>query len=92
MKNYVLFLTLALVLSASFYSQNDYVESKPLYSLPKIIEPQKDGSAFVAKKSSEQDEKKPATIKRVQIEETKNTLLATEGGLKKISPNGKQSS
>ncbi len=83
MKNYVLFLTLALTLSAGFYAQTDSFESKPLYSLPKIIEPQRDAAPVVAKKS--------ATIKRVQIEGTKNTLLAAESGLKKINPNGKQS-
>ena len=86
MKNYVLFLTLALALSAGFYAQNDSFESKPLYSLPKIIEPQKTDQ-LLAKKNQPAG----ATIKRVQVEGTKNTLLATESGLKKINPNGKQS-
>ncbi|MBQ9627141.1 MAG: hypothetical protein IJR40_08210, partial [Treponema sp.] len=70
-------------MSAGFYAQTDSFESKPLYSLPKIIEPKRDAAPVVAKKS--------ATIKRVQIEGTKNTLLAAESGLTKINPNGKQS-
>lgn len=64
-----------------FFAQEEYYESKPLYSLPKVIEPQKDNAVLVNKN---------ATIKRVTVEETKNTLLATEGGLKKISASGKQ--
>lgn len=72
---------MALAAPFQFFAQEDYYESKPLYSLPKIIEPQKDNAVLVNKN---------ATIKRVQIEETKNTLLATEGGLKKINANGKQ--
>ncbi|MBR5096759.1 MAG: hypothetical protein IK094_06605, partial [Treponema sp.] len=86
MKNLVLFLMVAFATAAGIYAQNDYYESKPLYSLPKIIE----GQNAIAKKSSTQEENSSATIKRVQIEETKNTLLATESGLKKINANGKQ--
>ena len=72
---------MALAAPLQFFAQEEYYESKPLYSLPKVIEPQKDNAVLVNKN---------ATIKRVQIEETKNTLLATEGGLKKISASGKQ--
>ena len=76
----------ALAMAVGIYAQNDYYESKPLYSLPKII----DGQSAIAKKPSPAEENSSATIKRVQIEETKNTLLATESGLKKINANGKQ--
>jgi hypothetical protein len=85
MKKSFLFLTtafaLALAAPLQFFAQEEYYESKPLYSLPKVIEPQKDNAVLVNKN---------ATIKRVTVEETKNTLLATEGGLKKISASGKQ--
>lgn len=86
MKNLVLFLMLAFAAAAGIYAQDDYYESKPLYSLPKII----DGQNAIAKKTSPIEENTSATIKRVQIDETKNTLLATENGLKKINANGKQ--
>lgn len=72
---------MALAAPLQFFAQEEYYESKPLYSLPKVIEPQKDNAVLVNKN---------ATIKRVTVEETKNTLLATEGGLKKISASGKQ--
>lgn len=72
---------MALAAPLKFFAQEEYYESKPLYSLPKVIEPQKDNAVLVNKN---------ATIKRVTVEETKNTLLATEGGLKKISASGKQ--
>ena len=91
MKKLFLFLLTAAALSAGVLAQDDYFETKPIYSLPKIIEPKRSDSGALAKKNSEQGEVKNATIKRVQIEETKNTLLATESGLKKINPNGKQS-
>ncbi len=94
MKKFVLFLSLAAVLGAGIFAQEDYFETKPIYSLPKIIEPQKADQNLLAKKNPPAAEIKPApagaTIKRVQVEETKNTLLATESGLKKIAPNGKQ--
>ena len=77
---------LAFATAAGIYAQDDYYESKPLYSLPKII----DGQSAIAKKTSPIEENTSATIKRVQIDETKNTLLATENGLKKINANGKQ--
>ena len=86
MKKSILFLLLAAVLGAGIFAQEESFETKPIYSLPKIIEPQKDGSSLLAKKS---EAPAAATIKRVQVEETKNTLLATESGLKKIAPNGK---
>ena len=80
-------------MSAQIFGQDDYYESKPLYSLPKILEGQNADASVLAKKNSEQAESKPvpsaATIKRVQVEETKGTLLATESGLKKINANGK---
>ncbi len=77
---------MALAAPLQLFAQEEYYETKPLYSLPKII----DGQNAIAKKTSTQEENSNATIKRVQIEETKNTLLATEGGLKKISASGKQ--
>ena len=77
---------MALAAPLQFFAQEEYYETKPLYSLPKII----DGQNAIAKKSSTQEENLNATIKRVTVEETKNTLLATEGGLKKISASGKQ--
>ncbi|MBR5966076.1 MAG: hypothetical protein IK015_08200 [Treponema sp.] len=94
MKKSILFLALAaLFLSAQIFGQDDYYESKPLYSLPKILDGQNSDASVLAKKNSEQAESKPvpsaATIKRVQVEETKGTLLATESGLKKINANGK---
>lgn len=76
----------AFATAAGIYAQNDYYESKPLYSLPKIM----DGQNAIAKKTSAPEESSSATIKRVQVEETKNTLLATESGLCKINANGKQ--
>ena len=84
MKKAFLILSLAVFAALGVFAQEDSFESKPLYSLPKIIEPQKDGANLLAKNTS------AATIKHVQREETKNTLLATEGGLKKIGANGKQ--
>ncbi len=97
MKKAFLILSLAVfaaVFGAGVFAQEESFETKPIYALPKIIEPQKTDGAALAKKNPAQAEIKPApagaTIKRVQIEETKNTLLATEGGLKKISANGKQ--
>ena len=72
-------------MSAGIYAQDDFYESKPLYSLPKIVEPQKTDQNLFAKTNSAS----AATIKRVQVDETKGTLLATESGLKKINPNGK---
>lgn len=98
MKKAFLILAAAILTAYNVFAQDDYFESKPLYSLPKIIEPQKADSSVLAKKNSGQQKQigqaeiKPAsgaTIKRIQSEETKNTLLATENGLKKISPNGK---
>ncbi len=87
---------LAFAAAAGIYAQDDYYESKPLYSLPKIIEAPKNDLGILAKKTASQEDAKPlpanATIKRAQPEETKNTLLATEEGLKKISANGRQTS
>ncbi|MCR5045467.1 MAG: hypothetical protein K6A42_02680 [Treponema sp.] len=88
MKKLVLSFALTLAASVAFYAQNGSFESKPLYSLPKIIEPLKGDASILAKRNK--DEKNGATLKRVKIEETKNTLLATEAGLCKINPNGKQ--
>ncbi len=77
---------LSFCISLSVFGQS--FNSKPLYSLPKIIEPRENQASLIAKKDSE---KKAGTLKRLEVNEAKNTLLATEGGLYKITVSGKSS-
>ena len=50
---------LAFAAAAGIYAQDDYYESKPLYSLPKIIEAPKNDLGILAKKTASQEDAKP---------------------------------
>lgn len=87
MKNLTLFL-ITLFVGINLSAQSESYSAKPLYELPQ--------NPFLAKRVSEKkpevsSAKSAGSLKKIQHDTKKNTLLATEKGLFKILPNGKLS-
>lgn len=79
-----------------FFAQENERLNRPLYSLPKIVEPQNQPETHLAaKNSAKKSRSNPKSnlpdldeIKKTVSQETADTLLATEKGLFKIAHNG----
>ena len=83
-------------LAMNFYAQENKRLNRPLYSLPKIMEPQNHSEVqLAARDSTKKSRSNPRSDlpnlderKKTVPLETANTLLATEKGLFKIAHNG----
>ncbi|MDE5775849.1 MAG: hypothetical protein K2H67_03100, partial [Treponemataceae bacterium] len=83
-------------LAMNLFAQENERLNRPLYSLPKIVEPQNNSEAQIVAKDSAKKSRGNSKLDLPNLDERKktvpletaNTLLATEKGLFKITNNG----